>query len=261
MSVATAGELVEIAANAARRAGEHAARSFHSRVATSEKTGFHDLVTVVDKEAEDIVVAELTRLAPDSVIVAEEGGTRGRGELHWYVDPIDGTNNFARGVPFFCVSIGAAIGDTLVAAAIYDPVRDELFTGSERGAFLNGRPIRSTGVVSDAQALLITDFPHPARAHQRADYERYADLVQAFGAVRRLGSCALGLAYVAAGRADATVATNANPWDAAAGALLVQRAGGQLAGPTAAPWRGPVVVAACAEFALDRSTIAAFLRA
>jgi myo-inositol-1(or 4)-monophosphatase len=261
MTIAAAADLLEVATTAARLAGEHAARAFHTRIAAREKSSFHDLVTALDRETEEIIVAEITRRCPDSTIVAEEGGVRGDGELHWYVDPIDGTNNFARGLPFFCVSIGAALGDALKVGVIYEPIRDEMFTASERGAFLNGVPIRSGGVTSDAAALLVTDFPHPARAHRGRDYELYADLIGAFGTVRRLGSCALGLAYVAAGRVDVTVATNANAWDAAAGGLLVVRAGGQLAGPVAgaAPWRGPVVVAACPEFELARSSVATFL--
>jgi myo-inositol-1(or 4)-monophosphatase len=260
MTVAAAHDLLAVAASAARLAGDHAARGFRSRIATREKSGFHDLVTALDGEAEEIIVEEIFRRIPDSTIVAEEGGVRGRGELHWYVDPIDGTNNYARGIPFFCVSIAAALGDELLAGVIYDPIRHELFGASDDGAFLNDVPIRSAGVATDSAALLITDFPHPARAHARADYDRYAALVDAFGTVRRLGSCALGLAYVACGRADATVATNANAWDGAAGALLVSRAGGHLVGQGAAAWKGPLVMATCAEFDVSRSSLAAFLR-
>jgi myo-inositol-1(or 4)-monophosphatase len=260
MTVATGRDLVAIATRAARRAGALAKTALHSRVATREKTGFHDLVTDVDHAAETVIVDEILRHAPGSTIVAEESGSSGTGALCWYVDPIDGTNNFARGVPFFCVSIGVALGDTLLAGVIYDPVRDELFTASEDGAFLNGEPIRSSGVATDRAALLVTDFPHPRQALGRADYDLYADLIAAFGAVRRLGSCALGLAYVASGRVDATVATNAKAWDGAAGALLVSAAGGQFVGRSTPAWHGPVLVAACAEFELDRSRLGAFLR-
>ncbi len=257
-----AATLLDVATAAAKLAGSHAARSFRSRVATREKSGFYDLVTAVDVEAEEIIAEEILRRCPDSTIVAEEGGRRGNGAVHWFVDPIDGTNNFARGVPFFCVSIGVAVDGALAAAALYDPVRRELFTATEAGAFLNEERIHSRGVATDAAALLLTDFPHPSRATRREDYDLYAELVSSFGAVRRLGSGALSLAYVACGRADVAVATNANPWDGAAGALLVERAGGQFLGRASggrAAWMGPVLVAACREFEVSRSRVSAFL--
>ncbi|HEV8230122.1 MAG TPA: inositol monophosphatase family protein [Candidatus Limnocylindria bacterium] len=262
MSTIVDASLLDIATSAAKRAGGHAMRSFTSRVPTTEKSGFHDLVTAVDREAEEIVVEEIVRRCPDSTVIAEEGGRHGSGAVRWYVDPIDGTNNFARGVPFFCVSIAAAIDDVLVAAAIYDPVRRELMTASDDGAFINGIAIAAHGVRTDREALLITDFPHPARAPQRPEYDRYAELIASFGTVRRLGSCALGLAYVACGRADATLGTNANPWDNAAGALIVQRAGGQYHVPasfTGVWWMSPQFVAACREFDVARSRLSAFL--
>ncbi len=215
----------------------------------------------VDAEAEEIIVEEILRRRPDSTIVAEEGGRRVHGAVHWFVDPIDGTNNFARGVPLFCVSIGVAVDGALAAAAPSDPVRCELCTATEAGAFLNEERIHSCGVATDAAALLLTDFPHPSRATLREDYDLYVELVSSFGAVRRLGSCAVSLAYVACGRADVAVATNANPWDDAAGALLVERSGGQLLGGTSAgraAWMG-VLVAACREFEVSRSRVGAFL--
>lgn len=264
MSAASAGALLDIATSAATLAGDHVARSFRSRSATREKSSFHDLVTAADREAEEIILDEIFRRCPDSTVVAEEGGRRGDGRVHWYVDPIDGTNNFARGIPFFCVSIGVAVDDVLLAATIYDPVRCELLTASDSGAFLNGEPIRASGVCDDAAALLLTDFPHPSRTARREDYDMYAELVSAFGTVRRLGSCALSLAYVACGRADVALATNANAWDGAAGALLVERAGGRfLAGSGAGEpgWKGPQFVAACREFDVLRSRLAAFLDA
>lgn len=262
MSSGPNGELLEIASAAALAAGRHAASQFRARIPTSEKTSFHDLVTAVDREAEDIIVDMIFRRCPDSTIVAEEGGSRGNGAVRWYVDPIDGTNNFARGIPFFCVSIAAAVDGALVAAAIHDPLRDELIVASSRGAFLNGEPLRASGAASDDAALLLTDFPSPKRAPSAEDYALFADLVSSFGTVRRLGSGALALAYVACGRADAALTTNANVWDIAAGALLVEKAGGQSAAPRRdgdPPWAGPVYVAACRELDLSRSRLAAFL--
>lgn len=264
MKVDVGIELADIAAAAAVAAGRHAAAAFSARVPTRAKTSFHDLVTEIDREAEQIVVEEILRRCPDSAILAEEGGIRGDGGVNWYVDPIDGTNNFARGIPFFCVSIAAAIDGRLRAAVVHDPVRNELMTATGAGAFLDGRPIAARGAASDDAALLLTDFPSPKRPHDLADHAMHARLITTFGTVRRLGSGALSLAYVACGRADAALMTTANVWDIAAGAFLVEMAGGQYAVPAtqrAAPWAGPVYVAACRDLDLDRSALRAFLGA
>lgn len=257
-------ELVEIATVAALVAGRHAAAAFRERVPTWEKTSFHDLVTKVDHEAEAIVVEEILRRCPDSTIIAEEGGIRGAGAIRWFVDPIDGTNNFARGIPFFCVSIAAEVEGHLEAAVIHDPVRGETMTATHAGAFLDGRPISARGAATDAAALLLTDFPSPKRPNDVEDHTRFASLIRSFGTVRRLGSGALALAYVACGRADAALMTNASVWDIAAGAFLIEQAGGQHATPSmqeGPAWMGPVYVAACRDLDLASSALRAFLGA
>lgn len=264
MTISVGVELVEIATAAALAAGTHAAAAFRRRVPTRAKTNFHDLVTEIDREAEQIVVDEIMRRCPDSTIVAEEGGVRGTGAVQWYVDPIDGTNNFARGIPFFCVSIAAAVDGRLEAAAIDDPVRGELMTATRQGAFLNGEPMSARGAATDDASLLLTDFPSPKRPSDLADHARLAQLITTFGTVRRLGSGALALAYVACGRADAALMTTANVWDIAAGALLVEMAGGQHRVPLAqreTPWKGPMYVAACRELDLGRSLLRTFIEA
>ena len=258
MKVDIGVELLDIATTASVAAGRHALAAFHDRVPTTEKTSFHDLVTEIDREAEEIVVGEILRRCPDSTVIGEEGGIHGEGAVRWYVDPIDGTNNFARGIPFFCVSIAAAVDGRLEAAAIHDPVRGELMTATRTGAFLDGAPMRARGAVTDAAALLLTDFPSPKRPSTPDDYALLATLISSFGTVRRLGSGALALAYVACGRADAALMTNANVWDLAAGALLVEVAGGQQAVPPSqahAAWMGPVYVAACRELDLASSAL------
>jgi myo-inositol-1(or 4)-monophosphatase len=255
-------ELIEIASAASLAAGRHAAKAFRTRQPTRMKTSFHDLVTDIDAQAEEIVVAEILRRCPDSTVIAEEGGVRGNGNVVWYVDPIDGTNNFARGIPFFCVSIAAAVDGRLEAAAIYDPIRAELMTATRQGAFIEGKPMHSRGAATDEAALLLTDFPSPKRPSDLEDHAALARLIARFGTVRRLGSGALALAYVACGRADAALMTTANVWDIAAGALLVEMSGGQWRVPVSqmeAPWKGPVYVAACAGFDLDRSILVTFL--
>ncbi|MFD0502167.1 inositol monophosphatase family protein [Streptomyces chiangmaiensis] len=186
--------------------------------------------------------------------------------MTWYVDPIDGTSNFAGGVPFFCVSIGAALHDRLIAGVVYDPLREELFTAHLGGAAVNGVPMSSRGVPTDRTAVLATDFPTHRESGLAAnglpDAELFAEMVRSFRTVRRLGSGALTLAYVAAGRLDATVGLNAKPWDVAAGAMLVEAAGGVYrpvrrdAGSAPGPWAASSYVACVADFDLSGSCLA-----
>jgi myo-inositol-1(or 4)-monophosphatase len=158
------------------------------------------------------------------------------GEFRWYVDPLDGTTNFAHGFPQFCVSLGleqrprdsAPEQDgTLVAAVIYDPMRDELFTAERgRGAWLNGKPMHVSRIPELAEALVATGFPSRKR-HDTPNIHFYQEFTLRSHGVRRAGSAALDLAYVAAGRLDAFWEFNLNPWDTAAGILLVEEAGGR----------------------------------
>ena len=263
---ALATHLLEVATGAAADVGPYLRGSFAAGVASETKADRHDLVTECDRRSEEIIREHIFRLHPDSTFVGEEGGRRGNGTVVWYVDPVDGTNNFAHGIPFFCVSI-AAVGDgEVLAAAVLDPIRDELFTATPEGAFLNGRPIRSSGHPNESAALLLTDFPRPRAQPAPGDYELFARLVTGFAVVRRLGCGALSLAYVASGRADACFLTHAGPWDVAAGLLLVERAGGRyhpLATPgasvDASPWAHERAIATCREFDLAASPLAALL--
>ena len=253
--------LLEVASAAARDAGAYFA-PFAGRIAVAaEKKGFFDPVTECDRESERRIVERIFREHPDSTIVGEEGGQQGSGAVHWYVDPIDGTNNFVAGVPFFCVSIAAALGDHLLAGVIYDPSRDELFAASTAGATVNGEPIRCSGDPSDNYSTLLTEFPRSGRETAPADLERFGRLIRPFRAVRRLGSTALHLAYVAAGRADGTFGMGTNPWDVAAGVMLVQQAGGRYIVPrsnptwNARPWLSPHYLAVTPELALEQSSL------
>lgn len=260
-------DLLDVATSAAAAVGPYLRERFAAGVSAEHKADRHDLVTASDREAEDMIAEHILRRHPDSRVLGEERGWRGNGTVRWYVDPIDGTNNFAHRIPFFCVAIGAELDGEVVAGAIYDPIRDELFSASARGAFLNGTPIASSGHASDAGALLLTDFPRPASVPSPSEYELFARLVTSFAVVRRLGSGALGLAYVACGRADASYQTHASPWDLAAGVLLVSRAGGQCVPvvdgnhepPPAAPWMHTRLVAACRELVLAGSSLSAVL--
>ncbi|PZG16501.1 inositol monophosphatase [Spongiactinospora gelatinilytica] len=237
MDVNASRELAEIAALAARSVGGLLREAFRSRPQVRTKRDFHDPVTEHDRAAEEVIREVIARECPGSVIVGEEGGTSpagvgapgGAGDgVRWFVDPIDGTANFAAGVPFFCVSVAAAVDGEVVAGVVYDPVREEVFTASLAGTFLAGRRLASAGAVRDREAMLLTSYPSPRdlEAEGTEALDRFGRMVASFAAVRRPGSAALKLAHVAAGWSDAAFGLRASPWDVAAGSLLVRQAGG-----------------------------------
>jgi myo-inositol-1(or 4)-monophosphatase len=212
------------------RAGDLMMARFGQDVGVSKK-GTIDLVTEVDLEIERGFRAFVAERFPTHAVLGEEFG--GAGEVPagpcWVFDPIDGTTNFAHGLPIFCASLALEVTGQAQVAAVYDPNRRELFTAERgRGARLNGRPIRVSGALSLVDALLVTGFPYDV--HDRVD-----EIVGLFGAfvgkaraVRRLGSAAIDLCYVAAGRLDGFWESDLKPWDMAGGALLVSEAGGHV---------------------------------
>ena len=234
------------AAEIAREAGARL-REFLAQGVETEYKGDVDLVTVADRTVEKLIRERLGAAFPQHGIYGEEG-TRERmeGEFRWYVDPLDGTTNFAHGFPQFCVSMGLeqrAPGmppeqdGTLVAAVIYDPMRDELYTAERgQGATLNGKPMRVSKIPDLAESLLSTGFPSRKR-HASPNVHFYQEFTLRSHGVRRAGSAALDLAYVAAGRLDAFWEFNLNPWDTAAGILLVQEAGGVVTDFAGNPFR------------------------
>ena len=251
--------LRESAERTAVEVGASVRDAFLRDVVAEPKTGHHDLVTDEDRRAEAEIRARLVRDFPHSTVVGEEaGGVVGGADVVWYVDPIDGTNNFAAGIPFFCLSIGAVLGDRVLAGVVYDPVRGELFAADLDGAWCNGERLAATRACEDATAVLATEFPGPLDGE--ADALRFGGLVRSFRTVRRLGSGALTLAYVAAGRVDVTFGTRAHAWDVTAGLLLVRAAGGAFVGlPEQAavrPWEAPTYLAHAQGFDLRRSCLA-----
>jgi myo-inositol-1(or 4)-monophosphatase len=225
------------AARIAREAGALLRDHFERGVETEYK-GDVDLVTVADRSAEKLIRTRLAEAFPEHGVYGEEG-TRERldAEFRWYVDPLDGTTNFAHGFPQFSVSLGLEhrpagtkpeADETLTAAVVYDPTRDELFA-AERGfgATLNGKPVHVSRVAELAEALLATGFPSRKR-HASPNIHFYQEFTLRSHGVRRAGSAALDLAYVACGRMDAFWEFNLNPWDTAAGILLVEEAGGRV---------------------------------
>lgn len=198
-----------------------------------------EVVTDVDRASEELIVTAIREAFPEHAILAEEGGSiGGKSDLTWLLDPLDGTNNYAHGFPFFSVSIALVRGREPILAVIYDPLRDELFSAERgRGAYLNNRPIRVSPTATLARALVSTGFAYDYYAHSGDNNLREFDRLQArTQGVRRAGSAALDLAYVACGRLDAHWELRLKPWDMAAGGLLVLEAGGRVSGWQNEPW-------------------------
>ncbi|MFM2292857.1 MAG: hypothetical protein RIS29_2670 [Bacteroidota bacterium] len=195
-----------------------------------ENKGMHDLVSYVDKESETRIIAALQTILPESGFIAEEGTSSKHGErFNWVIDPLDGTTNFIQGLPLYCVSIGLLDGDELVLGVVYEVGRDECFYAwKDGGAYLNNEPIHVSNRDNIHDALLATGFPYSefSRMDEYIEFLKWA-MMNARG-VRRLGSAAADLAYVACGRFDAFWEYDLKPWDVAAGALLVKEAGGTV---------------------------------
>lgn len=212
----------------AREAGALLMDYFRQRV-TVEYKGEADLVTVADRKSELLIRERLHERWPSFDILGEEGGLQDTGsDYRWYVDPLDGTTNFAHGFPVFCVSMGLDYKGERIAGVIYDPTRDELFSAEKGGgAFLNQQPIRVSKVARLAECLVATGFPSHKR-HKNPNIFFYHQITLHTHGVRRAGSAALDLCYVASGRLDGFWEFNLNPWDTAAGVLMVQEAGGTV---------------------------------
>jgi myo-inositol-1(or 4)-monophosphatase len=202
-----------------------------------EYKGEVDVVTIADRESEKLIVERITSRWPDHDIVGEEGTRRDRGsDYRWYIDPLDGTTNFAHNYPVFCVSIALEYRDELIAGVVYDPTRDECFSAERgAGARLNGKPIHVSKVNDFAQSLVATGFPSQKR-HKNPNIHFYHHITLQTHGVRRAGSAAMDLAYTACGRYDAYWEFNLNPWDTAAGVVLVREAGGDVTDLDGAPF-------------------------
>lgn len=221
-------QFVPAMAEIAREAGALLMGYFHRRVKVEYK-GDVDLVTEADRASEALITKRIRERWPAHNIMGEEGTRTEQGsEYRWYVDPLDGTTNFAHGYPVFCVSLGLEHKDERVAAVIFDPTRDEMFTAEKGGgAFLNGQPIRVSTVGNLAECLVATGFPSHKR-HKNPNIFFYHQITLKTHGVRRAGSAALDLCDVACGRFDGFWEFNLNPWDTAAGVLIVQEAGGRV---------------------------------
>jgi myo-inositol-1(or 4)-monophosphatase len=192
--------------------------------------GVIDLVTEVDHESEAFLLGEIRGKYPDHHILAEESGIiQGNDEHIWFVDPLDGTVNYAHHIPIFSVSIGYASLGRMMLGVVYEPLRDELFAAERgRGARLNGKPIHVSSAAELQRSLLVTGFPYDAWNTRQDNFANFVHFGKLTQGVRRLGSAALDLCYVAAGRFDGFWEMVLNPWDVAAGGLIAEEAGAEV---------------------------------
>ena len=223
--------ILNIAIKAARRAGAVINRAALDGAPLEVRSkNVNDFVTQVDKAAESAAIEVLRRAYPDHAILAEESGAdagTAKSEYRWIIDPLDGTTNFIHGFPQYCVSIGVEHRGALAHAVVYDPGKNELFTASKgHGAFLNDRRLRVTRCAQLRDALVGTGFPFKELTRLELYMKQLRTIMSLTIGVRRAGSAALDLAYVAAGRLDAFWELGLSPWDMAAGALLIKEAGG-----------------------------------
>jgi myo-inositol-1(or 4)-monophosphatase len=230
--------VLALAVRLAREAGAIQRARYETELEVASKSAPIDLVTEVDRACEAHVVEALRRERPGDDVLAEEGGAHedwGR-PWRWIIDPLDGTVNYAHGYPCFCVSIGVEHQGVRTVGVVYDPLRDECFAAVRgRGARKNGRPIRVSACAELGQALVATGFAYDVRRSEEDNLDHFAALVKRARAVRRDGSAALDLCYVAAGRLDGYWELKLHPWDVAAGLLVVEEAGGRTSDLSGGP--------------------------
>ncbi len=221
---------LNIAIRAARSAGRLLMR-YSDRIeqVQFESKSRNDFVSEVDRVAEAAIIQELRNRFPSHAILAEESGEQGSGDYQWIIDPLDGTTNYLHGFPQFSISIALRYKNQLECAVVYDPLREELFTAARgRGAQLNDRKLRVATRPSLEGALIGTGFPFRDHRHLDTYLDMFRAMILATAGLRRPGSAALDLAYVAAGRLDGFWEIGLSPWDCAAGALLILEAGGTI---------------------------------
>jgi myo-inositol-1(or 4)-monophosphatase len=211
----------------ARHAGEFLRAGYGRQHQISPK-GLIDLVTEVDHQSEDYLIGEIRKRFPEHRILAEESGSQSGDDCClWLIDPLDGTVNYAHSVPFFSVSLAFQAEGVMKLGVIYDPMRDECYCAEhEQGAWLNGEPVHVSQTPDLLHSLLVTGFPYDIRENPENNLDNYARFSLLTQGVRRLGSAALDLAYVACGRLDGFWEIHLNAWDMAAGGLIVAEAGG-----------------------------------
>jgi myo-inositol-1(or 4)-monophosphatase len=222
-------KIKKVAVEIVLEAGKYALDRMGHLKQISQKSGRTDLVTNVDKECEDMIIERIKEEFPSHSILAEESGEKGgEAEYQWIIDPLDGTTNYAHNFPVFCVSIGVASEGAVKVGAVYDPSRDELFFAEEgKGAFLNKERIKVSGTEKLQDSLLATGFAYNIEG-KIANLDNFEKMIRNAQALRRLGSAALDLCYVACGRLDGFWELGLKPWDTSAGQLIVTESAGMV---------------------------------
>ncbi|HUI11785.1 MAG TPA: inositol monophosphatase family protein [Bacteroidota bacterium] len=223
--------MIDLAIEAAVEAGKFLRSSIGNVRAIETKAGEErNLVSEIDRGSEERIIGMIRSRYPDHGILAEEGGGGGkRGEYTWIIDPLDGTTNFLHGLPVFSVTIGIEHRGEIVAGVVYDPNLDILYCAEKgSGAYMNGRRMRASRTSELINSLLMTGFPYDIAQNPAHAVEHFVEFLMAARGIRRFGSAALDLCYVAAGRLDGFWEVNLHPWDMAAGVLLVTEAGGTV---------------------------------
>jgi myo-inositol-1(or 4)-monophosphatase len=216
------------ARESAQKAGEYILKHLN-KVKNIEFKGERNLVTEVDKKAEEIIKNHLKKDFPLISILGEELGGEGKSELLWVIDPLDGTNNFAHGFPIFCISIALLKNKTSLIGVVYDPLREELFWSvKEKGSFLNKKRIFVSKTKKLSNSLLATGFYYEFKSQFDTNIEHFINFLYHCQGVRRTGAAAIDLSWVASGRLDGFWELGLKPWDTAAGFLLVKEAGGKI---------------------------------
>lgn len=222
-------EFLTVAIEVAMQAGHLLKRGFGSSYEISSKEGRHNLVTTYDHVSESTILQRVTERFPSHGFLGEESGHQKTGDILWIVDPLDGTVNFAHNIPIFCVSIAVAVESKIVAGVVFQPMTGELFWAQKgKGAFLNGKQLEVSSQEKLHDAYLATGFPYDVQDDPARCIETFTHLTRLGIPIRRFGSAAIDLSYVAAGRFDGYWEVSLKPWDLAAGLLLVEEAGGRV---------------------------------
>lgn len=224
-------ELTQIAKEAALKAGTLLLEGFGSSFEISEKEGRHNLVTSYDKASQAAIIGHIFATYPDHAFLAEEGGVYKEegSDYLWIIDPLDGTVNFAHNIPIFSVSIACLFQGKVVVAVVYHPITHELFVAQKgKGAFLGDKKLQVSATPRLDSSILVTGFPYNVHENPRNCIDIFSKLVLRGIPIRRLGSAALDLCYLAAGRFDGFWEVSLEPWDLAAGKLIVEEAGGKV---------------------------------
>jgi len=223
-------KLTLVAIEAALAAGEILRHGFGTRFQIQSKPGHHNLVTEYDHKSETAIIDFIKAQVPNSQFLAEESGESGKKSAYtWVIDPLDGTVNFAHGIPVFSVSIGVEQDGKMLAGVVLQPITHELFVAEKgKGAFLNGQKLKISPITKLSEAILATGFPYNLAENPAHCIDHFVDILRAGIPIRRLGSAALDFSYTAAGRYDGYFEVSLAPWDCAAGKLILEEAGGKI---------------------------------